>query len=385
MKIVKHKKSNFTILSNKILFNRTLSMREKGLLAVMFGLPDDWRFSIRGLATLNEDGVDGTASTLKSLEKKGFLKRERTFYKNGQFCGIDYHIYEESQNVDTFTSEPCTGNPDTVEGSLLNTNILSTNILNTKKERNTRAHAYVNKSTNFEIEKELEKSKNFEKHLENLKNKYSKVQATKEPEQLKEVYPNCAQTQVEQNSKPIDESNSQLKEVSPDCTNNQENNDLVSKYSEIFDFELKSKYQNSHINHRVKENQTQYENNTKSEKISTHQYCGQDVNGKSKSCSKSMQMYGRESFDEITTRRISNTEERVKLGKYLAFIIKRFGNITNDLWNTFLDRYLSLSNVLEKRLANLDYSFSGGYSNIFPAPKNEFRSRIQYADISIFE
>lgn len=229
-----------------------------------------------------------------------------------------------------------------------------------KKERNARTRKCevneLNKKKQ-ELENEIERLK---KQLEELKSQVD------ENKQLKKALQDCNHNQTYQDFEPTNQLIQPLKEEFSEISANP----TIIDDSSVQPLKDKCMCESA--------NKAEYK------KSSTHQYCGQDVNDKSKSCSKSMQMYGRESFDEITTRRISNTEERVKLGKYLAFIIKRFGNITNDLWNTFLDRYLSLSDTLEKRLANLDYSFSGGYSNIFSAPKNEFRPRTQYADINIF-
>lgn len=144
-----------------------------------------------------------------------------------------------------------------------------------------------------------------------------------------------------------------IKNTNQDCTQ--------TKYADEPDLQL------SEVNREIEKNQTQYENNT--EPVTND----------------SMSTYGRESFDDITSRKISYTEERVNLGKYLAFIICRFGKITNDMWEAFLNRYLSLSNSVQERLANLAYSLSGGYSNIFPAPKSECKNETKYAAISMFE
>ena len=165
---------------------------------------------------------------------------------------------------------------------------------------------------------------------------------------LKEECSNCSQIQADQDF------------------GHDNNTGIESEYSDIFDFELKNKYSNCKMGVEAQKNTTQQDNYTESLK------------------NDSLSKYGRESFDDITCRKISNTEERVKLGKYLAFLICRFGKITNDVWKTFLDRYLSLGNTVKERLANLAYSLAGGYRNIFKAPKHE-NTQTQYSAISIFD
>ena len=49
----------YTTMQNHHLRNKSLSLKAVGLLSKMISLPPDWDFSLRGLATLNTDGIDG--------------------------------------------------------------------------------------------------------------------------------------------------------------------------------------------------------------------------------------------------------------------------------------------------------------------------------------
>ena len=44
-------KQQFTVLYNSMLRDRRLSLKAKGLFAIMASLPEDWQYSISGLAT----------------------------------------------------------------------------------------------------------------------------------------------------------------------------------------------------------------------------------------------------------------------------------------------------------------------------------------------
>ena len=53
------KDRNFTAMSNHHLQNRGLSLRAKGLLSLMLSLPDDWEYSLKGLAAISQEEFDG--------------------------------------------------------------------------------------------------------------------------------------------------------------------------------------------------------------------------------------------------------------------------------------------------------------------------------------
>ncbi|SCP95408.1 helix-turn-helix domain-containing protein [Anaerobium acetethylicum] len=95
MAVIRVKKiKNFTVMANQHLRNRNLSLKAKGLLSLMLSLPDDWDYSIRGLAAICKEGVDGIRTTLGELEKQGYLIREQKRNGNGQLAIAEYTILE---------------------------------------------------------------------------------------------------------------------------------------------------------------------------------------------------------------------------------------------------------------------------------------------------
>ena len=62
----------YTTMQNHHLRNKSLSLKAVGLLSKMISLPPDWDFSLRGLATLNTDGIDGIRKAMKELEDQGY-------------------------------------------------------------------------------------------------------------------------------------------------------------------------------------------------------------------------------------------------------------------------------------------------------------------------
>ena len=88
-----------------------MSLKAKGLLSLMLSLPDDWDYSIAGLATLSRDGKDSVMSALKELEQFGYLTRSRVVDERGRFAGYDYDIFEEPRRA-PYSENPQTEQPN---------------------------------------------------------------------------------------------------------------------------------------------------------------------------------------------------------------------------------------------------------------------------------
>ena len=96
MVIRTEKTKDFTVMSNYHFRDKNISLKARGLLSTMLSLPDDWNFSIEGLAGLCKEGVDSVRSTLNELIKFGYVeKTERIRDEKGRLRGIDYIIHEQ--------------------------------------------------------------------------------------------------------------------------------------------------------------------------------------------------------------------------------------------------------------------------------------------------
>lgn len=129
IKVIKNK--NYSVISNYHLQDKELSLKAKGLMCLMLSLPEDWDFSIKGLATLSKDGKDCVMNILKELEENNYLIRNQKINEKGQFNGYEYLLYEKPQ-----TEKPCSENPNTENPTQLNgINNINTllNKQNTKK------------------------------------------------------------------------------------------------------------------------------------------------------------------------------------------------------------------------------------------------------------
>ena len=114
-------------MSNHHFKEKGMSLKAKGLLSLMLSLPDDWDYSIAGLATLSKDGKDSVMSALKELEAFGYLIRTRLVDERGRFAGYDYDIFEEPR-------QPYSEIPQTEISEAENPRQLNTNSQRTKKQ-----------------------------------------------------------------------------------------------------------------------------------------------------------------------------------------------------------------------------------------------------------
>lgn len=131
----RHKKTNYTCIDNQVFKDHDLSMKAKGLLAQIYSLPDNWEYSVRGLATLFSDGRESVNTALQELIEHGYIVRTQKNNVLGQFEGYEYDIYETPQVAENpFTDKPSTENPITDNPTQLNTNLLNNNKENTKRD-----------------------------------------------------------------------------------------------------------------------------------------------------------------------------------------------------------------------------------------------------------
>ena len=137
------KNQNYTCMSNYHLKEKNMSLKAKGLLSLMLSLPDDWDYSIKGLASICKENETSIKNTLTELKEFGYLEviKNAPNSSNGGRISYEYIVHEkpiqdiEKQGVENLGVEILP-----LENQVqLNTNILNTNQLSTnnylKKER----------------------------------------------------------------------------------------------------------------------------------------------------------------------------------------------------------------------------------------------------------
>ena len=106
------RKQGFTVLPNDLLRDPRLTLKAKGLMAILLGLPDGWEYSISGLSSITGAGKDAIRSALKEMEGAGYLTREQQAHgEGGKFAGSVYTVREVS--ISPLAGFPTTVNPTT--------------------------------------------------------------------------------------------------------------------------------------------------------------------------------------------------------------------------------------------------------------------------------
>ena len=95
------KNKGYTVMSNHHLRNHTLSLKAKGLLSQMLSLPDDWDYTLQGLAQSNKESIDAIREAVRELERAGYIERSRERDERGCLRGTVYTIYEQPHTEPT--------------------------------------------------------------------------------------------------------------------------------------------------------------------------------------------------------------------------------------------------------------------------------------------
>lgn len=124
-KLKQHKKNGFTIIDNTIIRNKDISLKAKGMMLVLSSLPNGWNFTENGLTSILKESRDSVRTTLKELEKHGYLHRERVRDENGKYGGTDYHLYQQPILEQPIYEKPMYDNPTLDKNTQLNKEVLN--------------------------------------------------------------------------------------------------------------------------------------------------------------------------------------------------------------------------------------------------------------------
>mgnify|MGYP004551761197 FL=1 len=105
------KTRDYTVMSNYHLRDMSLSLKAKGLLSLMLSLPENWDYTMKGLARICKDGIDSISGGIRELEAHGYLIRARVRNENGQLGSIEYTILEQPKTPSPTQEKPIRENP----------------------------------------------------------------------------------------------------------------------------------------------------------------------------------------------------------------------------------------------------------------------------------
>lgn len=101
-RVRREKNNNFTTIDNTILRDKTITLKSKGLLLTVMGLPETWDFSVAGIVTVLKENGRAIYSAIKELRAAGYVEVSRE-YDNGKISAWVYTFHETpmllSQNL----------------------------------------------------------------------------------------------------------------------------------------------------------------------------------------------------------------------------------------------------------------------------------------------
>jgi hypothetical protein len=92
------KTKGYTVMSNHHLRNKNLTLKAKGLLSLMLSLPEEWDYTLRGLAYICKENIDAIRTAVCELEAAEYIERSRIRDEKGHLSGTEYIIYEQPKN-----------------------------------------------------------------------------------------------------------------------------------------------------------------------------------------------------------------------------------------------------------------------------------------------
>lgn len=160
------KNKNYTTISNAFLQDINLSLKAKGLLALVMTLPDDWEFTINGIEHIIKEGRTSIYGAIDELKQCGYCV-VTVIRENGVIKGNDYTFYEQPYSENPHAGNPYTenlnaGNLNTENKTQINTNINNNN--NKTKEEDKKE----NNNSSVKFEKTCESDDEFVERMYKL-------------------------------------------------------------------------------------------------------------------------------------------------------------------------------------------------------------------------
>ena len=133
MAIRNRPREQFTQIRNQALLDDDLSLKAKGLLAIMLSRPDNWTYHMDWLENQSKEGRTATRNAMKELCEAGYVTRERVQDEKGRITWL-YTVGDQRQDVTSsidgfsidgqaFDGEPAATNTDSNNTEESNTDL----------------------------------------------------------------------------------------------------------------------------------------------------------------------------------------------------------------------------------------------------------------------
>ena len=85
---------SFTIIDNGVLQNVNLSFEARGFFAYLLSLPDDWKFTVRGLVKQTGTSKSVILRLLNELQAEGYIRLRKNKDNTGKFTASTWDVFE---------------------------------------------------------------------------------------------------------------------------------------------------------------------------------------------------------------------------------------------------------------------------------------------------
>lgn len=127
------KNKDYSTISNVFLRDKNLSLKAKGMLAMILALPDDWDFSINGICAVIKEGKTAIYSAIDELKEFGYCRVETIRDERGVIQGTDYTFIENPRFDYPYLENPNMDNQPQI--SIEGNNLLESTLNNKQKEK----------------------------------------------------------------------------------------------------------------------------------------------------------------------------------------------------------------------------------------------------------
>jgi len=169
-KVSRVKNNDFTTISNVFLRDKNLTLKAKGFLSIIMGLPDCWEFSINGICSIIKEGKTCVYNIIDELKKNKYCIVVTCRDEKGKITGNDYTFYEEPYLENPYMENPNMDNPYLENQPQLNTKEIKD--INNKEEKD---KSFSKKEQDEELFEQLWSAYNRKGNKKKAKEQWAKI------------------------------------------------------------------------------------------------------------------------------------------------------------------------------------------------------------------
>jgi len=93
-RIRRDKSGHFTTINNTVIRDANLSLKAKGLMLTVMGLPDGWDFTVAGLISIVKEGKAAIYAAMRELREAGYVTLTKEYDEGGKVTAWNYTFRE---------------------------------------------------------------------------------------------------------------------------------------------------------------------------------------------------------------------------------------------------------------------------------------------------